>query len=246
MNIVHSFGISLVAIPEKEFTSYPKDRSLSLLALDARSLRRRAVKGVGVEIQRGLFVQVARRLDSIASEISVKENYCMRGIEAEAWLQLTEILEHTRLGELLRKPPEPVSSTAVKSIVPTVEQPDSSPAPTRGIFGKLRSLFGSAQEKSVASVTPIAQTSPPPAPKPVEVKMPSLGEQVIFPGDEVTRWHHLLRELDPDHVRANGELWSALGSNRCTSLMCEIRDFFARAHTNRAAVMQVFSDFVTT
>ena len=187
MKIVDSLGLRLTIAPAEIIASWPPDRSFKILAEDARARRRRAIKGVGVEIQRGLFVQVARRLDGLALELPGAAGLQLSGATAEAWLQLDEIL--TRVEPALLSSPALAAET------------ESEP-----------------------------------------LTVPVLGEQVLFPGTEVTGWCNVLERLDAKRLCQVSALWRNLGENGAASLLAGVRPLFQAASQKGCAIIQVLFD----
>lgn len=221
MKPVVSLAVVLVGIPEQKFCSWPPDRSFRLLSEDARALRRRAIKGVGVEVQRGLFVQVARRLDALALEHSGSNQLRMTGLEAEAWLDLDEVLVRVEIPTLIRQVTTPPQTPP--------------PAPQRSLWSKIMGVFGGAKEAQGTGVT---------APVPRQPVRPVLGEQVLFAGTEVDTWHSVLSVLDAERVRSASPIWQCVNAARAGSLLERTAQFFAQAKRERSAVVQVLHDAV--
>ena len=61
-----SVAVKLIAISRTDWENWPSDRALGDLTGDALAMQRRAAKGVNVSVERCLFLQLARRIDSLA------------------------------------------------------------------------------------------------------------------------------------------------------------------------------------
>lgn len=169
-----SLKLIFVGIPKEEFSTWPQDRSLQKLAEDARALRRRASKGVGTKVQRGLFVQLARRLDSLATQLNSANTVVLEGHEVEAWLSVEQ---------------------NISALLPTVAEMD-----------RVRD---------------------------------SLGEQLLFPGDQVARYFEFVASLSVDRLCAYCPQWKKLQSSSAKSLLEKVVNFYELANKKNFAVSHV-------
>ena len=90
-------NVCLVPLPERIWRSWPQDRSLAELAKDALAMERLISKGVDISKQQARYVQMCRRLQSLAIQHLGAHGLdgCVRwqGREAEAYLRLIEYLQ---------------------------------------------------------------------------------------------------------------------------------------------------------
>lgn len=257
MSTVNTLGLCLVAVSSRDFDTWPPDRSLKQLSEDARSLRRRALKGVGVEIQRALFVQVARRIDSLGLEYRAEQSLMLHGLEAEAWLGMDQLLEGVDLSVLCPVPPvqpkpiAPAPKPEAISVSTTSETRTS--REKGGLLGWVGSLL---RRKSKSEVTPVrSETVIPPVeiqqettvlkPTPV-ITCPILGEQILFPGDEVAGWMELVMRLKAEKLCQSDPTWRELGTEKAAALLFRVGQFLAIAKSNNCAVARILIDTVTT
>ena len=84
-----STNLRLVAVSGDTWQTWPASRPLALLVKDAKAMERRAAKGVNVGVERGLFLQLARRIDIRAlSKPGEIPALCLRDAQLRAYLAL--------------------------------------------------------------------------------------------------------------------------------------------------------------
>lgn len=130
--------VTITVVPGATWQQKPADRPLQFLVDDARAMQRRAKKGVNVAVQRGLFLQIARRVDNLAllygrTDSSVQA-MSFEGKDAEELLRLH--------GEVL----------AMRTSLPEPEKP-------RGLW-LFRWLKRAPQRRPVVSAWPDEESPP--------------------------------------------------------------------------------------
>ena len=109
--------LTAVAVPPAAWENFPNDRPLTFLAEDAEAMRRRMGKGVDVAVQRGLFLQLARRLDALALACAESNENAFKvewaGSAAEAALHAHSLVEHQAARVPPPKEPEPAMPVSI-------------------------------------------------------------------------------------------------------------------------------------
>jgi|GEM_PF-6218937 len=100
-----NISVLLIALPETVWRSWPDDRSLAELAKDALAMERLITKGVDPHTQQLRYIQMSRRLQSLAMQYiqstRTSDYLTWQGQEAETYLGLLKNLQELEKTESL-------------------------------------------------------------------------------------------------------------------------------------------------